>query len=61
MMDAAALLLRAAAAAEAVGVGGRAVLPVGRIVAADPGRWNTLPYQREPMDCLTDRASCTSP
>jgi terminase, large subunit len=24
--------------------------------AADPGRWRTLPYQREPMDCFTDPA-----
>ena len=22
--------------------------------AAEPGRWHTLPYQREPMDCITD-------
>lgn len=22
--------------------------------AAEPGRWRTLPYQREPMDCFTD-------
>lgn len=22
--------------------------------AAEPGRWQTLPYQREPMDCITD-------
>jgi phage terminase large subunit GpA-like protein len=28
--------------------------------AADPGRWHTLPYQREPMDASPIRASCTS-
>lgn len=22
--------------------------------AAEPGRWHTLPYQREPLDCMTD-------
>ncbi len=22
--------------------------------AAEPGRWRTLPYQREPLDCMTD-------